>query len=57
MLQDPNFSADYVYTGLISPTKQVNDAYWMPRNISVYFIYLYLENKLFFIFLNSTIVH
>jgi hypothetical protein len=37
MLYDPDFDQDYVYTGLISPTKQVNDAYWMPRNISVRF--------------------
>ncbi|CAF1112160.1 unnamed protein product [Adineta steineri] len=34
MLKDPNFTADYVYTGLISETKQVNNAYWMPMNIS-----------------------
>ncbi len=35
MLKDPDFNADYVYTGLISPTKQVTDAYWVPLNISV----------------------
>ncbi|CAF4100035.1 unnamed protein product, partial [Adineta steineri] len=34
IVQDPNFSENYVYTGLISQTKQVNNAYWMPRNIS-----------------------
>jgi hypothetical protein len=37
MLKDPNFNVDYVYTGLVSPTKQVTDAYWSPRNISVCF--------------------
>lgn len=35
MLTDSNFNDDYAYTGLISPTKQVNNAYWLPRNISV----------------------
>lgn len=35
MFYDPNFSDDYVYTGLLSPTKQLNNAYWLPRNISV----------------------
>ncbi|CAF0846728.1 unnamed protein product [Rotaria sordida] len=34
MLKDSNFNVDYVYTSLISQTKQVQDAYWMPRNIS-----------------------
>ncbi len=37
MLKDPNFNEDYVYTGLISPTKQVTNAYWVPMNISVCF--------------------
>jgi hypothetical protein len=37
MLKDPAFNAEYVYTGLISPTKQVTDAYWVPMNISVCF--------------------
>ena len=35
MLKDPDFNADYVYTGLISETKQVTNAYWVPQNISV----------------------
>ena len=35
MLKDPNFNADYVYTGLISPTKQVTNAYWTPTNLPV----------------------
>ncbi|CAF1124596.1 unnamed protein product [Rotaria sp. Silwood1] len=34
MLKDSNFKSDYVYTGLISQSKQVNNAYWMPKNIS-----------------------
>ncbi len=38
MLEDSNFNNDYAYTGLISPTKSDNNAYWMPRNISVCFI-------------------
>jgi hypothetical protein len=38
MLKDPNFNRDYAYTGLISSTKEVTNAYWMPRNISVCFI-------------------
>jgi hypothetical protein len=37
MLNDPDFNQDYVYTGLISPSKQVTDAYWLPMNISVCF--------------------
>lgn len=35
MLNDPNFVDNYVYTGLISQTKETNNSYWMPRNISV----------------------
>jgi hypothetical protein len=38
MLKDENFNSDYAYTGLISQTKQVNNAYWIPKNISVCFI-------------------
>ncbi|UJR29534.1 hypothetical protein I4U23_010751 [Adineta vaga] len=34
MLKDPNFSENYVYTGLLSQTKQVTNAYWMPKNIT-----------------------
>ncbi|CAF2040937.1 unnamed protein product [Rotaria magnacalcarata] len=34
MLNDNNFNSDYAYTGLISQSKQINDAYWMPKNIS-----------------------
>ncbi|CAF3322799.1 unnamed protein product, partial [Rotaria sp. Silwood2] len=34
MLKDPNFKSNYVYTGLISQSKQVDNAYWMPKNIS-----------------------
>jgi len=34
MLLDPSFNDDYAYTGLFSPTKQVNEAYWMPMNVS-----------------------
>ena len=56
MLKDPNFNLLYAYTGLISQTKQLTNAYWMPRNISVrvFFIFnIYLsKNKL-----NSIIVH
>jgi len=44
MLYDPDFNEDYAYTGLISQTKQVTDAYWMPKNISVGFILF--ENKI-----------
>ncbi len=44
MLYDPDFNEDYAYTGLISQTKQVTDAYWMPKNISVCFILF--ENKI-----------
>lgn len=40
MLKDPNFNADYVYTGLISQTKQVTNSYWMPKNISVSFSFI-----------------
>ncbi len=39
MLKDPNFNQDYVYTGLLSQTKQVTNAYWMPRNISVNLVF------------------
>ena len=39
MLKDPNFNSDYVYTGLISNTKQVTDAYWIPKTISVCFLF------------------
>ena len=35
MFKDPNFNFPYVYTGLRSPSQQVTDAYWTPRNISV----------------------
>jgi hypothetical protein len=35
MLKDPNFNSNYAYTGLVSQSKQVTDAYWMPKNISV----------------------
>ncbi|UJR20328.1 hypothetical protein I4U23_023459 [Adineta vaga] len=34
MLRDTSFNALYVYTGLISQTKQVSNAYWMPMNNS-----------------------
>ncbi|CAF1215178.1 unnamed protein product [Adineta ricciae] len=34
MLEDPNFNQNYVYTGLVSQTKQVTNAFWMPRNTS-----------------------
>ncbi|CAF2093138.1 unnamed protein product [Rotaria magnacalcarata] len=34
MLNDSNFNPFYVYTGLISETKQVENAYWIPTNIS-----------------------
>jgi hypothetical protein len=42
MLNDPNFNQDYAYTGLLSQTKQVTNAYWMPRNISVNFLFFFL---------------
>ncbi len=45
MLKDPNFNAEYVYTGLYSPTKTVTNAYWLPRNISVSFIILINTEK------------
>lgn len=35
MLKDPDFTANYVYTGLLSQTKSVTDAYWIPTNTSV----------------------
>ena len=38
MLKDKDFNVDYVYTGLISPTKTPSNSYWLPRNISVNFI-------------------
>ena len=38
MLLDPDFNQLYVYTGLISQTKQETNAYWLPKNISVCFI-------------------
>ena len=41
MLTDQNFNDDYVYTGLLSPTKQVTNAYWLPRNISVCLVILF----------------
>jgi hypothetical protein len=56
MLNDPNFNADYAYTGLISQTKQVNDAYWVPMNISVCFHIQQVEIKIIFSFF-SIIVH
>ncbi|CAF1452722.1 unnamed protein product, partial [Adineta ricciae] len=34
MLGDSSFIGTYAYTGLISPTKQVTNAYWMPMNTS-----------------------
>jgi hypothetical protein len=40
MLKDPNFNQDYAYTGLLSQTKEVTDAYWIPRNISVRFFFI-----------------
>jgi len=35
MLNDPGFTANYAYTGILSPTKSVTDAYWIPTNASV----------------------
>ena len=35
MFFDADFDVSYAYVGLRSPTKQLNDAYWMPRNRSV----------------------
>lgn len=58
MLKDENFNSNYVYTGLISQTKQVNDAYWMPKNISVNKIIIYFLNKIINkICLISIIIH
>ena len=46
MYKDPNFSENYVYTGLISETKQITDAYWFPRNISVCLNKFVIEMKI-----------
>jgi hypothetical protein len=35
MLKDETFNENYVYTGLLSETKRTDNAYWMPKNVSV----------------------
>ena len=47
MLSDSKFNDDYAYTGLISPTKQVNNAYWLPRNISVCVLIVFHGRSMF----------